>query len=137
MPDAREDQSLIPFPRHKRSARDSQEMVSVIGVGMEVVGSIESPGIVKVAGTVLGNVSAGAQVLVAKGGRVDGDVRAPEAVLDGEISGSIQAGERVEVQASAVIRGEITTPRLMVHEGAVLDVRVTKPSPSLHRQGVA
>jgi cytoskeletal protein CcmA (bactofilin family) len=137
MPDVPEDQSLLPFPRHKRSSRESQEMVSVIGVGMQVVGSIESPGTVKVAGTVLGNVSAGGQVLVARGGRVDGDVQAPEAVLDGEISGSILAGERVEIQASAVIRGDITTPRLMVHEGAVLDVRVTKPTPTIRHQGVA
>ena len=63
---------------------------------------------------------------------MDGDVYAREAVLDGEITGSIVA-ERVEVQASAVIHGEITTSKLMIHEGAMLDVQVLPPAPIAQR----
>ena len=103
------------------------ETVSFIGSGMHVVGSVDSAGVIKVAGTVLGNVNAARQVLVARGGKVDGDVHAHEAVVDGEISGSIVA-DRVEVQSSAVIHGDIMTPMLMIHEGAVLDVEVV-PQP--------
>ena len=118
-----ENPSLLSFPTQKQRKSGSQdsETVSFIGSGMQVVGSVESAGVVTVAGTVLGNVNAVKQVLVARGGRVDGDVRAREAVLDGEITGSIVA-ERVEVQASAVIHGGITASTLMIHEGAVLDV---------------
>jgi cytoskeletal protein CcmA (bactofilin family) len=83
-------------------------------------------------------VSADDQVLVAKGGRVEGDVHAREAVLDGEVMGSVVAEERVEIQASAVIRGDIVTPRLMVHEGAILDVQVGKPkAASIAQRGAA
>ncbi len=103
-------------------ARES-ETVSLIGSGMLIVGSVDSAGLVSVAGTVLGNVNAARQVLVGRGGKVDGDVSAHEVVLDGEITGSIVA-ERVEVQSSAIIHGEITTSRLMIHEGAVLDVEL-------------
>ena len=95
--------------------------VSVIGEDMEVVGSVHSSGVVKVSGTVLGDVSADAQLLVAKGGRVKGDVCAREVVLNGEVYGSVVAEQRVELQGSAVIHGDITTPRLMIHEGAAVD----------------
>ena len=95
--------------------------VSVIGEDMEVVGSVRSSGVLKVAGTVLGDVSADAQLLVAKGGRVKGDVCAREVVLNGEVYGSVVAEQRVELQGSAVIHGDITTPRLMIHEGAAVD----------------
>jgi cytoskeletal protein CcmA (bactofilin family) len=95
--------------------------VSVIGEGMEVVGSVHSSGVVKVSGTVLGDVSADVQLLVAKGGRVEGDVCGREVVLNGEVCGSVVAEKRVEVQGSAVIHGDITTPRLMIHEGAAVD----------------
>ncbi len=124
-----ENTSLLPFRQQKqrKSEASPSETVSFIGSGMHIVGSVDCPGVVTVAGTVLGNVNAASQVLVARGGKVDGDVRAREAVLDGEITGSIVA-ERVEVQSSAVIRGEITTPRLMIHEGAVLDVELV-PQP--------
>ena len=95
--------------------------VSVIGEDMEVVGSVRSSGVLKVAGTVLGDVSADAQLLVAKGGRVEGDVCAREMVLSGEVYGSVVAETRLEVQASAVIHGDITTPRLVIREGAAVD----------------
>ncbi len=113
--------------RTGRSRAPENETVSFIGSGMQVVGNVDSTGVIKVAGTVLGNVNAARQVLVARGGKVNGDVHAHEAVVDGEITGSI-AAERVEVQSSAVIHGDITTPMLMIHEGAVLDVEVV-PQP--------
>ena len=117
-----ENTGLLPFRQQKqqKSEASANETVSFIGSGMEIVGSVNSPGVVRVAGTVLGNVKAATQVLVARGGKVDGDVHAREAVLDGEITGSIVA-ERVEVQSSAVIHGNITASKLMIHEGAWLN----------------
>ncbi len=128
--------SLLSFPlqKHWESEASASETVSLIGSGMQIVGSVDSPGVVRVAGTILGSVNA-TQVLVARGGKVDGDVHAREAVLDGEITGSIVA-DRVEVQASAVIHGDIQTSKLMIHEGAVLDVEVVPPS-SVAQRGVA
>ena len=112
--------------------------VSVIGEDMEVVGSVHSTGIVQVSGTVLGDVLAGAQLLVAKGGRVEGDLCAREMVLSGEVYGSVVAETRVEVQASAVIHGDITTPRLVIREGAAVngDVCMTH-SEAVVQQGAA
>ncbi len=106
--------------------------VSVIGEDMEVVGFVHSSGVVKVSGTVLGDVSADTQLLVAKGGRVKGDVWAREVVLNGEVYGSVVAQKRVELQGSAVIHGDIMTPRLAVDEGAVIcgHVHVAKPKGS-------
>jgi cytoskeletal protein CcmA (bactofilin family) len=118
------DRSDTVSGRTGRRARES-ETESFIGIGMHVVGSVDSAGVVRVAGTVLGNVNATRQVLVAHGGKVDGEVHAREAVLDGEIIGSIVA-ERVEVQASAVIHGDITASTLMIHEGAFLDVELVR-----------
>ena len=133
----REKTSLLPFPsqNQRKSEAPESETVSFIGSGMQIVGSVDSPGVIRVAGTVLGSVSAARQVLVARGGKVDGDVHAREVVLDGEITGSIVA-ERVEVQASAVIHGDIMTPTLMIHEGAVLDVEVM-PQVPLAQRGAA
>ena len=121
--------NLIPFPSVKRGKSEStaaEETFSCIGAGMRVMGDVNCAGVLRVSGTVIGNVSADSQVLVAKGGRVEGTVQAVEAVLNGEVIGPIVA-DRVEIQASAVIRGEITTSCFMIHEGAMLDVDVAKP----------
>ncbi len=126
-----ENTGLLPFRQQKqrKSEASPSQTVSFIGSGMHIVGSVDCAGVVTVAGTVL---NAASQVLVARGGKVNGDVAAREAVLDGEITGSIVA-DRVEVQASAVIHGEIRTSKLMIHEGAVLDVEVVPEPPIAQR----
>ena len=112
--------------------------MSVIGADMRIIGRVYSSGAVKVAGTILGDVRAEDQVLVAEGGRVEGDVFAREVVLGGEVRGSVVAEERVEVLESAVIRGDITTPRLMVHEGAAIDSELhMAQSTAVAQQGAA
>ncbi len=126
----------ISQKKQRKSEASAAETLTVIGSGMEIVGSLESTGLVNVAGRVLGNVNAAGQVRVARGGHVDGDVHAREAVLDGEITGSIVA-ERVEVQASAVIHGDITASRLIIHEGAVLNVELVPSAPMAQQRGAA
>lgn len=94
--------------------------VSVIDASMRVVGRVHSSSVVTIAGTVLGSVSADDQVIVRKGGRVKGDVEAREVVLNGRVDGSVNARERLEIQASAVVHGDLHAPQLIVHEGAVI-----------------
>ncbi|PYO97954.1 MAG: hypothetical protein DMD60_05350 [Gemmatimonadetes bacterium] len=53
---------------------ESESGLSIIGTGMRVVGDISADGVVKIEGTVVGTVRAGRQVLVGKGGEVEGDV---------------------------------------------------------------
>ena len=86
-------------------------------------------------GVVVGNVSAGGRLLVAKGGTIDGEVVAAEAVVAGEVRGPVRASSRVDVQASGVIFGTVTTPRIAIEEGATLDVQLfmRQRQPMLHR----
>ncbi len=95
--------------------------LSIIAVGMTVRGDLESNGTVKVEGTVEGHVQAKNQVLVAKGGVVDGDIDAREAVIGGQANGAIRALERVEIQSGATVNGDITTRRISVAEGGSLN----------------
>ena len=95
--------------------------LSIIGAGMKVVGDLSAEGVVKIEGTVVGTVRAGRQILVAKGGVVEGVLFAREAIIGGEVRGGIQSEERVEVQASSVVHGDIATKRLFVQEGGEIN----------------
>ncbi len=99
----------------------SDARISIIDSGTKISGEIESEGIVKIEGQVVGNVRAHKQVLVAKGGLIEGDIETAEAIVGGEVRGAVQATERVEVQAGASIHGDVTTPRIVVQEGAELN----------------
>ncbi len=100
---------------------ESVSGLSIIGGGMRVVGDIEADGVVKIEGTVVGTVRAAKQVLVAKGGEVEGDVVSREAIVGGEVRGGIYAEERVELQATSVVHGDISTRKLFVQEGGEIN----------------
>jgi cytoskeletal protein CcmA (bactofilin family) len=48
---------------------------------------------------------------------VEGDIITKEAIIGGEVRGTIQAEERVEIQTTSVVHGDINTKRLLVQEG--------------------
>ena len=100
---------------------DAVTGLSIIGAGMRVVGDISADGVVKIEGTVVGTVQAARQVLVAKGGEVEGDVVSREAIIGGEVRGGIYAEERVELQATSVVHGDVATKRLFVQEGGEIN----------------
>jgi cytoskeletal protein CcmA (bactofilin family) len=101
----------------RRDGKGGQSGLTIIAAGTRVTGDVESDGVVKVEGEVVGGVRAQRQVLVARGGRVEGDVVSPDAVLGGVVQGSVAAEDRVEVQPGAVVHGDIVTGRLIVQEG--------------------
>jgi cytoskeletal protein CcmA (bactofilin family) len=104
-----------------RGAAAPTGALSIIGAGMTVHGDLDANGVVKIEGTVDGHVRAAAQVLVAKGGSVQGDVDTTEAVVGGTVSGAIRARDRVEIQSGASVHGDITTRRIAVAEGGTLN----------------
>ncbi len=113
--------SVTPRAEPSRAPAPAAGGLSIIGVGMTVRGDLESNGVVKVEGTIDGNVKARSQVLVAKGGVVRGDIETAEAVVGGTVMGSIRSGDRVEIQAGAAVEGDITTVRIAVAEGGSLN----------------
>ena len=106
---------------------DPKPALSIVGADLRIEGELRTSGRVRIEGTVVGSVQADRQVEVAKGGVVEGDIHTYEAILGGEVRGSMLA-HRVEVAATSVIRGDITAARLLVHEGASVcgQIRVVK-----------
>jgi cytoskeletal protein CcmA (bactofilin family) len=98
--------------------RTDQIPFSIIASDMTVIGDLETQGIVRIEGRVKGTVRVGAQVLVAEGAVIEGDLHTEEAVIAGQVKGAIHAKERVELQASAMVAGDILTPRISIIEGA-------------------
>ncbi len=103
--------------------------LSIIGVGLDVVGEVATDGIVKIEGTITGSIRATRQVLVTKGGLVQGDIYTTEAIVGGEVRGSIYADQRIEVQDTSVIHGDIATKRLVVQEGGEVNGHIRMGDP--------
>lgn len=97
--------------------RTDQIPFSIIASDMTVIGDLETDGVVRIEGRIRGTVRVGSQVLVAQGAVIEGDLHTQEAVIAGQVSGAIHASERVELQATAMVAGDIVTPRISIVEG--------------------
>ena len=51
------------------------------------------------------------------------EVHAKAVVVIGRVAGNVHGTERVEIQATGVVEGDVTAPRLVIAEGAVVNAK--------------
>lgn len=98
-----------------------ESVISIVGPGMKIVGDCETDGTLRIEGAIQGAIRAGKAVVIGKEGLVIGDIHTQDAVVSGRVEGSVTAESRLELQATCRIDGEVSTPRLQLEEGAVLN----------------
>lgn len=98
-----------------QQARDN--VISIIGPGMRVIGDCETDGTLRIEGTVEGTVRAGKAVVIGKDGTVKGDVITQDAIVGGRVTGAVVAESRLELQATCSVDGEIKARRIKLDEG--------------------
>ena len=115
-----------------RNSATAEAPMSIIPSGMKITGDLECAGVVKIDGRIDGSVTGARQVLLGRGGAVHGNVIADELVVGGVVDGGIVAAERLELQATAVVNGDIETKSIIVLEGARINgvVRMSDSSAS-------
>jgi cytoskeletal protein CcmA (bactofilin family) len=92
-------------------------VISIIGPGMRVVGDCETDGTLRIEGVVEGTVRAAKAVVIGKDGMVKGDVLTQDAIIGGRVNGAVVAESRLELQATCLIEGEIRARRIKLDEG--------------------
>ena len=90
----------------------------VIGPRVQLKGELHGAEPVLVEGTIEGSVRLTAELRVAQGGTVKADVSAHTLVIAGEVIGDCHASERVVIEASGRLTGNIRAPRIVIAEGA-------------------
>lgn len=119
------DAGLRPEPRP--GGAPVEAALSIIAAGMRITGDVDTSGVLKVDGEITGSITGARQVLLGRGGAVRGNVAGGEVVVGGHVEGSVSATERLELQATATITGDIETRSIIVLEGARINglVRMT------------
>ena len=92
--------------------------LSIISAGMRITGDIETNGTIKIDGRIEGSITGARQMMLGRNGAIHGNVHAGEVVVGGLVDGGIIADERLELQGSAVVTGDIETRSIVVLEGA-------------------
>jgi cytoskeletal protein CcmA (bactofilin family) len=99
------------------------------GQSIVIKGEISGAEDLVIAGRVEGKINLDGCVLtLAPGSEVIGEVSAGTLIVSGRIEGVLLASKRLEARATAIIEGELTTPVLLVAEGANICAQIDMPA---------
>ncbi len=94
---------------------------SIVGEGTHFRGHLELAGLLRIDGDFSGSIRTAGRVLIGRNGRADCTIQAGTVVIGGVLRGTIHSTEKVIVLSSALIIGDIYSPRLIVEDGVILD----------------
>jgi cytoskeletal protein CcmA (bactofilin family) len=110
--------ALHAAPAPAAAAAAHRGAACVIGSRVQLKGELQGAEPVLVEGTVEGSIKLTAELRVAPGGTVRADVSANTVVVAGEVIGDCHASERVVLESTGRLTGNIRAPRIVIAEGA-------------------
>jgi cytoskeletal protein CcmA (bactofilin family) len=101
------------------------DTVAHIGPSIHIKGEVRAQEPLTIAGHVDGIVDvSGHPLTVKEGAQIDAEVKAHTIVVAGNVNGKLSAEQRIVVQQSATLTGEVSAPSLTVHDGALVQGRL-------------
>ncbi len=91
---------------------------SIIAAGLFIEGKINGNGHVRVAGKFKGDIQVEGNLHIDTGAKVEGQVKASEVIVSGELLGNVENARRVELQQGGTIIGDVKTGSLTVAAGS-------------------
>lgn len=105
----------------------SRAGATLIGPDVVLKGNLKSGGDVTIAGVFEGDVACEGRVTIASGATLVGSVGAAEVVLGGNVQGNCVATKSLTLLSSAEVRGDVTTPQIVIEPGATFVGRCSMP----------
>jgi cytoskeletal protein CcmA (bactofilin family) len=114
-----------------QSIESSDPDVTRIGKSVVIKGGISGGGNVYLDGELEGNVELSGSLTVGPEGRVRANLQARSIVVQGRVEGDLYGLERAELKKSAIVVGDVYTPRIAIEDGMSLEgsVHVHKDIP--------
>ena len=94
---------------------------SLIAQHTRLIGDIETEGPLLVNGMVQGNGRVGGEVAISSGARWEGNLQAQRAVIAGTVIGDLTVTDKLEIGASARLRGRVSAKRIAIALGAQVE----------------
>ena len=114
--------------KNKTSKLPEGQIDTLIGPQVVIRGDLQFSGGLHIEGRVVGRVLASddqkSTLTLAENGSIEGEVRAPHVIVNGQLRGDLYAGERVELAANARVQGNIYYKVVEMAAGAMITGRL-------------
>jgi cytoskeletal protein CcmA (bactofilin family) len=108
-----------------RSQVDERRTTAWIGQGVVIEGRITSSQDLRIDGSVEGTIEVGDHLLiVGTGAVIKANLVARSLLISGTVIGNVTVTDRLDVKETASVRGDISAPRLIMVDGAMVNGKV-------------
>jgi cytoskeletal protein CcmA (bactofilin family) len=104
-----------------RKKGEGGEWTGFLEQGVTFEGKLEAIGTFRIDSAAKGTLVSRDTLVLGEGAFVEGEILGNIVLISGRFAGKIKAQNRVEIQARAVVTGEIETPCLMIEPGGIFD----------------
>ena len=135
------------FDSKEKGNAVSPGQTTLVAAGTEIEGDIKFSGQLSIAGVVRGKIIAApgknATVRIIHKGRVEGEIRAPSVIINGEMVGDIHSSKHLEMESEARVQGQVYYALVEMNIGAEVNgglnhrLEETAPEPDQRRGGKA
>jgi cytoskeletal protein CcmA (bactofilin family) len=97
------------------------KLAGLIDMESEFKGDLTFKGSFRIEGYFKGKIDSESLLVVGERGKVEADVKVGQLIINGEVRGTIEATDRIEVHNRGRVFGTILAPVLIVDEGAYIE----------------
>lgn len=94
---------------------------SLIGENIKIIGRIEGKGNLRIDGTVEGDIDYDGNIVVGQNGKIFGNVKSKDISLSGAIEGNIDSKTKLVILPTGKLLGDLVVSSFIVHENAVFE----------------
>lgn len=105
----------------QRPAAHATDARAYLDSGSKISGKLYFDAPARIDGHVEGEISAKESLTIGESAVITAQIRASSVVVAGKVSGDITATNRIEIRPSAKVLGNLTSPTLVIQEGAFFE----------------
>jgi len=94
---------------------------TLISAGTTLKGDLSSNSDLRIDGTIVGNVSSSAKIVIGASGNVEGDISGNQADIVGKVSGNIKTKDLLQLRGDCVVNGNVYAGKLQVEPTAIFN----------------
>jgi len=94
---------------------------TLISNGTTLKGDISSNSDLRIDGTIVGNITSSAKIVIGANGVVEGDIFGNQADIVGKVSGNIRTKELLQLRGESIVTGNLYAGKLQVEPSATFN----------------
>jgi cytoskeletal protein CcmA (bactofilin family) len=94
---------------------------TLISTGTTLKGDISSNSDLRIDGTIVGNITSSAKIVIGANGVVEGDINGNQADIVGKVSGNVRTKELLQLRGESIVTGNLYAGKLQVEPSATFN----------------